>query len=545
MPSSWTLRLFQGEKASGTSDLGDAPASFRFGEVELVLRDLESRSEVRIPGSVMQEAGTNPPDASMAEPTKGNRIANLSVDDLSRTFKFDRVITLAPARYAVEAVRGVVFDGRGARPVTLSLPLPNPLESADEGPLVVDVKQGAVGIVGRLAFETVVGIKDSRWVSETRGENLEGGRIAELVIARDLGWLDGDGSLRSSKELFKANPFVGDLRGSVVMAPASQARNGRSGLVPVGFGIEAPCDLEADLKLVWKADGETKEYVSLLNVRSKPSEAGKSAQSESDHCDPVTGRKTVHLTLFMRPYNWLLQASEIIDAAAPSSGSKIRALSPPSEALREHYGVDSVAGFVMGSISRELQIRRRIYLPLSELRGAENQVYYAGRFAVAPVETAESKSAQRTWSIVLRKSFETEILTRVYGVSRLWNPYSGAAIDQLGKAGKVEANLQVSSDALKSEKLNPYVAKMRKDLTEAFAKCVQQHEEGDPLVVARASVRFQIRSKQRSATLESNSVDPSGGTDGLAACFRKEFDAFRFPNPVPASFQAEMVLDIK
>lgn len=561
MPMTWTLRLYRGERMPNGAELGASLDRFEMRRVVLVVRHVDSGAETQLPATALP---TGDVDVSDAEDGANQSGAALSLADTSRSFSFEKIPELAPGRYAIEAIRGEAVDeSKKAKAVTITLPLPNPIDPSDEGPMIVEVQKDAVSVVGRLAFETAVGSKAGHFSTQTRGESLEAGRLAESIIARDLNWLAGDeGAARQVPRLIKAHPMVADLRGQLAVGDPQASRRARPGFVPVGFAVEAPCDARAQLKLLWKADGETKEYVALIPL---------APQDHAGHQDGVTNNKDLaevvdpscetsrntrnqFVTIYMRPENWLLQATEVVSEQAPVSHSRILALQQPSMALRRYYATEDVGSLAVVSSLSEQQIRRRFYLPLRDLRGVDNQLYYGGQIAVTRLSGSEETKAEQqkaaqggalAWGVALKKSFNAAELRRVFGRQRLWNPFTGAAIEAETKLGRVDATLQIAADAKKSDELSPYVAGIRKSLTEAFARCVQRHEEGDPLLVARTRLQFQIAARQRAVTLDHLVIDPQAGTDTLALCFRKEFDAFRFARPVPAGFRAEMELKIE
>lgn len=560
-PTTWTLSLYQGQKVSGADEIGDALGEFRFRDVQLVLRNTKSQKEVLLPGRVLTLA-----DAATAEPEKlklASASAALSTDDLSRTFAFESLMPLLPGRYALEAVKGVAIDGATERPQTLVLPLPNPLDPHEEGPMLLDIQPGAVSVLGRLAFETLVGVRQGKLTAQTRGENLESGRISAWTIARDLGLeKDAFGEARTGNapKLIKANPLVMDFRKtlSVETQPSDKKLTGALSAagIKVGAVVETDCAFDGVLKLVWKAEDQTQEYLALVPIDVAEIGAGVEAAAMQGCVD---GRKTTYFVMNMRPANWLLLATEIVSAKGFVSRSKISVLAgKPPPALRRYYGLENAMDFLTSDSAMEQQIRRRFYLPLKDLRAPSGQLYFAGHVSISsavlepsssdkltkpeapkPSETkAENKG--KVWTVSLKRQYKTAQLKQGFGVARIWNPFSGSVIDAEEKIGKLETVLQLSSDASKTAVMAPFVAELRKSLTEAFARCVQKHEDIDPLIVAKASLKFRIKSRQTLATMDALTLEPRTGTENLVACFRTEFDSFRFKSGVPASFDAEM-----
>jgi hypothetical protein len=586
-PMTWTLSLFQGQKVSGADEIGDALGEFRFRDAQLVLRNTKSQKEVLLPGRALTLA-----DAESAEPEKlklASSSAALSTDDLSRTFAFESLMSLPQGRYALEAIKGVAIDGATDRPQTLVLPLPNPLDPHDEGPLLVDIQQGAVSVLGRMAFETLMGIRQGKLSAQTRGENLESGRISAWTIARDLGLESdalGDSKLGNVPKLIKANPLVTDLRKilSVETLPLEKPAPGASsssvaktsGGVRVGAVVETDCSFDGVLKLVWKAEDQTQEYLGLVPIEAAASDVKSGTEGAPSSGSPsgspsgcMDGRKATYFVLNMRPANWLLMATEIVSAKGFVSRSKISALAgKPPPALRRYYGLEHAMDFLTSDSGNEQQIRRRFYLPLKDLRAPAGQLYFAGHVAIgsaaasAPAAAADKNGGAapstkqdaaaspdgkegKIWTVSLKRQYKTSQLKQGFGVTRIWSPFSGSLIEADEKTGKLETVLQLSSDASKTAVMAPYVAELRKSLTEAFARCVQKHEESDPLIVVKASLKFRIKSRQTLATMDTLTIDPKTGTESLMGCFRTEFDSFRFKSGVPAGFEAEMKIEAR
>ncbi len=539
MPVTWTLRLSQGAGSgpSGeTSLVGDPISQLRFRRVALVWRNLQTRAEVVLPGALL-----DPKDPESADRRDGSNTAVLSLEVLSRTFAFDPVVVLPEGRYVLEAVRGEAGDDKSARPTVLSLPLPNPLSAEDESPLYAEVQRGVVSVLGRMAFETVVGSKSGRIVASTRGESLESGRIAEPIMTKDLRW---DPNLAGSRapRLIKGHPMVGDLRGAFAVHGPRHKTPVPEGMVALALAVESSCQSNGHLKLVWKADGDTKEHVSML-----PLDAPVDGQTT---CNAAKDRLETFFTLWLPQENWLLQATEVVPKRGFVSTSKLDVLAHPSASVRRYFGIEDAAKLVFAHAANEQQIRRRFYLPLKQLRGAPGVLYFGGRFAVVPTQEAQETSGGVTksgglWSVALRKNYQLSVLKEAFGRDAIWNPFTGTPMEADGKEGRIEATLQVSSAVRDSKALEPFLASLRKTLTESFARCVQRHEESDPLLVGKAHFKFQIKARQLAATLDDLTLHPSSETESLVLCFRREFDAFRFSRPVPAAFNAEMDLLIK
>jgi hypothetical protein len=282
----------------------------------------------------------------------------------------------------------------------------------------------------------------------------------------------------------------------------------------------------------------------------------------------------------MRSANWLLMGTEIVSAKGFVSRSRISVLAgKPPPALRRYYGLEHAMDFLTSDSGNEQQIRRRFYLPLKDLRAPAGQLYFAGQVsigsAIAAADAADdraaaadknggadkstkqdaaasqdakdgkSRSEGKVWTVSLKRHYKTALLKQGFGVTRIWNPFSGSVIEAAEKTGKLETVLKLSSDASKTAVMAPFVAELRKSLTEAFARCIQKHEEIDPLIVAKASLKFRIKSRQTLATMETLTIDPKTGTESLLGCFRTEFDSFRFKSGVPAGFDAEMKIEAR
>ena len=203
-------------------------------------------------------------------------------------------------------------------------------------------------------------------------------------------------------------------------------------------------------------------------------------------------------------------------------------------------------------------------MPLKDLRTPAGQLYLAGQVSFgsaaddksggadksAKQDAATSQGAKdakdrKVWTVSLKRQYKTALLKQGFGVTRIWNPFSGSVIEAAEKTGKLETVLQLSSDASKTAVMAPFVAELRKSLTEAFARCIQRHEEIDPLIVAKASLKFRIKSRQTLATMDTLTIDPKTGTESLLSCFRTEFDSFRFKSGVPAGFDADMKIEAR
>jgi hypothetical protein len=454
--------------------------------------------------------------------------ALLENNNPSAVFYLDKFIALPDGDYFVEGLQATYVQPDSQKSVDLQFPLENPFQPRSAGgtALPLQIKNGKIAAIPRMAATTSFGLKDGNLVSLTELDPVDREVVPLDLVLSDAGF--------SSDQV----PFVyaasRDLpRSRLSLSKETQIDKSFEPVrAKVGVLVEVPCANQGMVHFVWKRVGDDREYQS-------------SFVTGQESCDAQRILKGV----FSLPEGqWVLRSLHFVNTPLDNSYFKTAVLRFPSAAVKNYLRLsEQQESLRFVSLERELKKRIQIDLAAKDLDQLAPQksrpapFLFMGRFQLLPVEVQKSGSGM--WDTVFKRTFSLTDVQSLFSEKEVINAYTLLSIQGGREKGTVQGVLKVTSAQSDAPKIEKFSGELRKYSTEGVAKCVTDREEKDPLVTAQGNVHVTGLKGGTALTLKEVKIKDLLGavisSPWLNDCLRKVFLDFRFSKKLPASFQAE------
>lgn len=514
------VQLVLSTATKGTG-LGEAVEHLQLFSAAIVVRDNRSKKETVVPFA----AGT----------AGGGRGVTLSPTQNQQALFAPLFFALPEGEFTIEAIRLNVLDA-ARNPQKLDLPLANPFQAAGKPALQLQVRRGKVAAVARLRVTVSFALKEG--VLTAVGETIPIDRdlVPVDVVLAQLGWKVSQAPLiyAASPDLPRARVTLLDEKGESQPPEAPVAR--------LGLLLDAPCDLAAVLKLVWRRSGDDREYASLVRL------------TRTDAVSKCEDKRTLPVSQLVPPGEWILRSTHLLPDDAPRS--ELSAVKDDAPAVK-YFGLQAPTPAVAdAALERDIQRSLSVKLgrvqgdgtserPLMRLpevaRAPQSHLLFLGHFQIAKAPAARPGApAQDIWDTLLLRTFTLAEVKRSFPGAELFNAYTLEALARDRPKGTLTANLKTSTTPGDAKRVEPVSAEFRRGITDELAACLTEREEADPLVGVAGQLTFNVLKGNTGIGVKSLSVaGESASSQWVRDCFRKKLLAFRFARPVPGNLQGE------
>lgn len=520
-PFVWSPELAAPDKASGLT----AVSYVNIREPKLIFRNTVTKNEILI--ALNEESGSDKRrfELSSAEPQKQLR------------FYLPRVLALSQGDYVIEGIRAELGTQTQERGTLVNLPFVNPFQASGAKPLVVQVRETRVSTVARVVQTTSIADSAQGLSLKTISENLDSDVVPVGLVLQHLNRNTGDGGtiVRAGTTDFPRLRFdLTNQKGEILKVEEHIAR--------VGFIADSPCGAEGTIRLVWKRLNDEREYLSQFPFGG----------SEPNCKDKFSSG----FSFALPAGDWQLKSTMLALADRFKPQVQTPWMRNPSALLNEYFSLSEQSARWTFETQREIENRKGLIIPLdsatrkyTELRRL-GDIYSVGRNAQSSdslflghfdIRIGESKNDKTPFSeFELKTSFDLPSVQSLLSVSRVFNAYTLEKIAN-GKAVKTKIILRTAANQEDRPSLAPAAAELQGEAKKAYATCVKEREESDPLVSSDGILQFTVLKGSDSVNLRSR----TGSTDvllenWLESCLKKKFIGFRFSRKVPVNFQGEL-----
>lgn len=521
-PFAWTILINQPDNETTGAKL----ESLQLRQIRLAFRNTATKELITFP---------------MTEPESRASQVALDTSDSQRSFYAPPFVELSEGEYTVESIQALYIDPSNQRPIPMELTIPNPFQSgggAKSAPLPFLVRKGRVGALARMAMQTTFGNKNGAVVPVSELESVDKDAVPVDVVIQQMNRPRSDAGLvyAASSDFPRARVALTNSEGESVPFDTPIAK--------IGLLVEAPCKTEGTMKLVWKRNGDDREFASLVNLSRKP----------EGEC---AGAKSLASTLLLPKGDWILKSSHITAGLVQANTYKVIPLKQANSFAAQYFSLKNVNPVYAG-ISLEKDITRQMVVRLEsmlkpentaqvpkELRFApdsnelEKKVLYIGRIEIVPTEAKNGRA--EIWDTLFKRSFSLEETKKAFGTSEIYNAYTLGRITRDRARGTVQSVLRVSSAELDAKKVETFSTELRKNATETLAVCLTEREEFDPLVSISGVMHFSVLKGANAVNIRKLEFTQKGNSEKwVEECFQKKLLAFRFSRKVAANFQGEL-----
>lgn len=520
-PFVWSPELAVPDTSSGLT----AVSYINIREPKLVFRNAVTRTEILI--ALNEESGTE------------KRRFELSANEPQKQLRFylPRVLALSPGDYVIEGIRAELGTQTQERGPLVNLPLVNPFQASGAKPLIVQVREGRISAVARVVQTTTIADSAQGLSLKTISENLDSDVVPVGLVLQHLNRNPSEGGtiVRSGTTDFPRLRFdLTNEKGESLKIEEHVAR--------VGFLADAPCGAEGTIRLVWKRLNDEREYLTQFPF-------GGSSPSCSE-------KRSYAFSFALPAGDWQLKSTMLALADRFKPQVQTPWMRNPSPLLNEYFSLSDQSARWTFETQREIENRKGLVIPLDsvtrkhvELR-RNNDIYAVGRTAQSSdslflghfdIRIGESKSDKTPFSeFELKTSFDLQNVQNLLSLSRVFNAYTLEKIST-GKAVKTKIILRTAANQEDRPSLAPAAAELQGEAKKAYAICVKEREESDPLVTSDGFLQFTVLKGSDSVNLRSRTGSSNTLMENwLEACLKKKFIGFRFSRKVPVNFQGEL-----
>ncbi|MEY3901786.1 MAG: hypothetical protein RL189_1092 [Pseudomonadota bacterium] len=520
-PFVWSPELAAPDKASGLTAINYV----NIREPKLIFRNSITKNEILI--ALSEESGSDKRrfELTSADPQKQLR------------FYLPRVLALTQGDYVVEGIRTELGTQTQERGTLVNLPFVNPFQASGAKPLVVQVREGRVSTVARVVQTTSIADSAQGLSLKTIAENLDSDVVPVGLVLQHLNRSPAEGStiVRAGTTDFPRLRFdLTNQKGEILKVEEHVAR--------VGFIADSPCGAEGTIRLVWKRLNDEREYLSQFPFGG----------SEPNCKDKFS----TGFSFALPAGDWQLKSTMLALADRFKPQVQTPWMRNPSALLNEYFSLSDQSARWTFETQREIENRKGLIIPLdsatrkyTELRRL-GDIYSVGRNMQSSdslflghfdIRIGESKNDKSPFSeFELKTSFDLSAVQSLLSVSRVFNAYTLEKIAN-GKAVKTKIILRTAANQEDRPSLAPAAAELQGEAKKAYATCVKEREESDPLVTSDGILQFTVLKGSDSVNLRSRSGSPEALLENwLESCLKKKFIGFRFSRKVPVNFQGEL-----
>jgi hypothetical protein len=471
-PFVWSPVLIQPEKDSGLT----AVESLIIREPNLIFRNTASKAEVLI--SLREESGEREAHLQSSKTQEGQQFR----------FYLPRVVSLPAGEYVIEGIKSFLGVRGQARETPVTLPFVNPFQISAARPLVVKVSEGRISTIARVVQTTSIANASQGLSLKTVSENLDNDVVPVGLVLHHLG---GKGTELASAIIPATSDFPRlrlDLNSLGQESPVAEEKNAR-----IGFLVDAPCAASGNVRIIWKRSNDDKEYLAQFPI-SKGDEKCSDKQS--------------HGFVFSAPFgDWLPKSTLISSGFSGLAGVQTVWLKSPAPLLSEYFSLSRPKFAWTLETKKEREIRRALIVPVesasrkfSELRrtsdtyqpavsGRGSDVLFLGHFDIR-VSSAKNERSE-IWDFELKSGYDLAQARKVLGADELFNAYTLERLT-VGRSNNTNIILRTAADPDDQSSVGPVAAELQGEARRAYASCMKEREESDPLVSLGGMVRFTV-----------------------------------------------------
>lgn len=520
-PFVWQPQLIMPAKESGLVALD----GLFIREPRLVLRNISTKVETLI--DLREENSTTLRSFELKNTKHGGSIR----------FYLPRVLALMPGEYSIESLRLEVAASRQDSPTLVNMPFVNPFQSSSSKALVVSIKEGKTSAAARIVQTTDLAQAVQGLSLKSSSESLDRDVIPiDVVLSQISSPVKNSPQtiISATADFPRMRINLTDDQGQPQVPEESKAK--------VGFLLDVPCSASGTLRVVWKRQNDEREYLTQFPL-----------SKDSNDCND---KKTLGHAFSLPNGDWVLKSSMISDVISFEPDLQTLWMKSPSKTLKDYFALSPLPFRWSLETSKEREIRRALLIQLdtlnrrfSELRmrqdvfradssSSDQSVLFLGHFEIRNTESKNDKV--NVWETLLRPSFNLEIAQSLLGSKNVYNAYT---LERLKRSRSLKLNtvMRTASDQEDLPTVKPVAAELRGAASKAFASCLNEREEADPLVNMGGELRFTVLKGGDSMTLKKLKIGDDGLSDKwVESCLEKKLLSFRFSRKVPANFQGEM-----
>lgn len=520
-PFVWSPVLAQPEKDSGLSTIDN----LIIREPKLILRNVNSKAEVLL--NLREESGALESKMQSSTKDRGGQVR----------FYLPRISALAQGDYVIEGIR-VELGVRGqSRGTVATMPFVNPFQTSAAKPLLVKVREGKVATVARVVQTTSIAEAAQGLSLKTVSENLDNDVVPVGVVVQHLA---GKGQEFLSAITPATNDFPRlrvDLTNDKNELPSIDEP-----VAKVGFLVDAPCSAEGSIRIIWKRSNDDKEYLSQFQFV-----AGDASCKE----------KKSHGFVFAIPSgDWVPKSTLISSVKSNQAEVQTSWLRAPTSLLKDYFSLTQPKFSWTLETQREREIRRALIVPVesasrkhAELRKTRDvyslggatksaDVLFLGHFDIR-VSSAKNERSE-IWDFVLKSGYDLTQTRTLLVANEVFNAYTLEKLTS-GRSNNSNIILRTAADQEDRPSVAPVAAELQGEAKKAYANCIKEREESDPLVSLGGMLRFTVLKGSDSVNIKSRR--PNNDTvieNWLELCLKKKLIGFRFSKKAPVNFQGEL-----
>jgi hypothetical protein len=520
-PFVWSPVLGSPDKATGVN----AVDTLYFRQPKLVLKNSLTKAEILV--DMREESGIE------------NGRFQLSQGEAQKLlrFYFPRFIVLSQGDYTIEGIRTEISTQAQERGTLVSMPFVNPFQTGSAKLLLLKVREGRTAMVARVVQTTSIAETVQGLSLKTTSENLDSDVVPVGLVLKQLGKspVDGLSTLVSASDDFPRTRLdITDIGGKTVPVEEQAAR--------IGFVVDAPCDANGSVRLVWKRQNDDREYLTQFPIASGNPDC-KEKQSLGFKFTVPAG-------------DWVLKSTMLAPTGTFQPQIQTAWLKAPSPLLKQYFSLEEPQYQWTMETHKEREIRKALVIPVdsasrrfSELRRSKDvyrantltqnsDVLFLGHFDIRISEAKNDRVA--IWDFVLKSSFDLTRAQALLDAKEVFNAYTLEKLTY-GRSNNASIVLRTAADKDDRPSVAPVAAELQGEAKKAYSSCVKEREETDPLVNLGGLLQFTVLKGSDSVNLKSQrtSVEPLA-ENWLELCMKKKFIGFRFSKKAPVNFQGEL-----
>lgn len=520
-PFVWSPVLANPEKGSGLNSVEFLHLRYP----KLILRNTATKGEVLI--SLREESGLENGrfQLSLREPQKQLR------------FYLPRVLALSQGEYAVEGIRVELGTQGQDRGTPVSMPFVNPFQASATKPLLIQIREGRISTVARVVQTTSIAEAAQGMSLKTTSENLDNDVVPVGLVLRHLERAPADALSVVSQGTTDFPRLRFDLTNEQGESQAIEEFAAK-----IGFLVDAPCGAVGNVRLVLKRQNDEKEYLTQF-----PLNGGDANCKE---------KKTYPFSFLVPTGDWILKSTMISPSSTIQAQFQTPWLKEPSALLTKYFSLSESNYLWTLETQKEREIRKALILPVdsasrkfSELRRTKDvyrvgradkssDVLFLGHFDIRVSEAKNDRAA--LWDFVLKSGFDLQRTQTLLSSESLFNAYTLEKL-QSGRSHNTNIILRTAADQEDRPSVAPVAAELQGEAKKAYASCVKEREESDPLVSLGGLLQFTVLKGSDSVNLRSQRVSSEVLRENwLELCLKKKLIGFRFSRKAPVNFQGEL-----
>jgi hypothetical protein len=519
-PFVWSPVLIQPEKDSGLT----AVENLIIREPNLIFRNTATKSEVLI--NLREESGAKEANLQSAKNQDGHQFR----------FYLPRILSLPAGEYVIEGIRTTLGVRGQARETPVTMPFVNPFQISAAKSLQVKVAEGRVSTIARVVQTTSIANAAQGLSLKTISENLDNDVVPVGLVVQHLG---RQGSSLTSAIIPATSDFPRlrlELTDDKNEVPKSDEK-----IAKIGFIVDSPCSAAGSIRIIWKRSNDDKEYLSQFPIAKG---------------DQNCTERHSHGFVFSAPSgDWLPKSTLISAGFNGMAGIQTVWLKAPSPMIKEYFSLARPRHAWTLETKREREIRRALIVPVesvsrkfAELKktvdtyqpsafGRSSDVLFLGHFDIR-VSSAKNDRAE-LWDFELKSGYDLAQARKLLAANDLFNAYTLEKLTS-GRSNNTNIILRTAADPDDQSSVGPVAAELQGEARRAYALCMKEREESDPLVSLGGMLRFTVLKGSDSLNLKSRRTDKNNLVENwLESCLKKKLLGFRFSNKSPVNFQGE------